>query len=76
MEQLKDSIDCLQQIEVGINTNPSESYNLSLITEFNSWDDLKSYANHPEHLKVAGVIREILEQRACVDYELTTLRIN
>lgn len=69
LEQLKESIDCLSLIEVGLNSNPSEAYDLALITEFKTWDDLKAYAAHPEHQKVATVIRSVLDQRACVDYE-------
>jgi hypothetical protein len=69
LEQLKESIDCLSFIEVGLNSNPAEAYDLALITEFKTWDDLKAYVVHPEHQKVAAVIRAILDQRACVDYE-------
>lgn len=69
LELLKSCIDSLHFIEVGINSNPAEGYDLALISEFKSWDDLKTYVIHPEHQKVAAVIRENLEQRACVDYE-------
>lgn len=69
LEALKLSISELRHIEVGLNENPQESYDLVLISEFASWDDLKAYVVHPEHQKVAVEIREILEQRACVDYE-------
>jgi len=69
LEKLKGHINCLSFIEVGLNSNPSEAYDLSLITEFETWDDLKAYVVHPEHQKVAAIIRETLDQRACVDYE-------
>lgn len=69
LEQLRNSIDELLFIEVGINSNPSEAYDLALISEFQTWDDLKAYVVHPEHQKVGTVIRQILDQRACVDYE-------
>jgi hypothetical protein len=69
LELLKSSIEELCHIEVGLNSNAQESYDMSLISEFLSWDDLKAYVVHPEHQKVAVVIREILDQRACVDYE-------
>jgi len=69
LTMLKEQVSELGYIEVGINTNPNENYDLSLITEFASWDNLKAYVIHPEHQKVSVVIREILEERACVDYE-------
>ena len=69
LEMLKSQISALGYIEAGINSNPAESYDLALISEFASWDDLKAYVVHPEHQKVSAVIREILEERACVDYE-------
>ncbi len=69
LEQLRNSIDELLFIEVGINSNPSETYDLALISEFQTWDDLKAYVVHPEHQKVGAIIRQILDQRACVDYE-------
>ena len=69
LEQLINQVPELRMIEVGLNNNPNESYDLSLISEFKSWDDLKAYVIHPEHQKVGAVIREILSERACVDYE-------
>jgi deoxycytidine triphosphate deaminase len=69
LEMLKTHISELGYIEAGINANPDESYDLALISEFSSWEDLKSYVVHPEHQKVSAVIREILQERACVDYE-------
>jgi hypothetical protein len=69
LEALTSKVGTLNKMEVGINTNSEEEYDLALISEFNSMDDLKAYAVHPEHVKAGAVIREILEKRACVDYE-------
>lgn len=69
LEQLVKSVPELLMMEVGLNNNPNETYDLSLISEFNSWDDLKAYVVHPEHQKVGAVIRQIMDERACVDYE-------
>lgn len=69
LEMLKSQISELGYIEAGLNSNPEESYDLALISEFASWDDLKAYVVHPEHQKVSAVIRELLQERACVDYE-------
>ena len=69
LEALTSKVESLKRMEVGINVNPDESYDLALTSEFDDMEGLKAYANHPEHLKVGAVIREILDQRACVDYE-------
>lgn len=69
LEALTSKVETLKRMEVGINCNPDESYDLALTSEFDDMEGLKAYANHPEHLKVGAVIREILDQRACVDYE-------
>ncbi len=56
-------------LKVGLNINPNEQYDMSLLTEFNSMDDLHIYATHPEHQKVSVEMRKIMEARACVDSE-------
>ncbi|MFO7999838.1 MAG: Dabb family protein [Marinilabilia sp.] len=70
LEALTGKIESLKKMEAGINCNPAEAFDLALTSEFESMEGLKAYAEHPEHLKTAAVIREILDQRACVDYEL------
>ncbi|ASB48582.1 Dabb family protein [Alkalitalea saponilacus] len=70
LDDLKNHIPELISIETGINANPQESYDLSLISEFKGWDELKAYVVHPEHQKVAVIIRKMLDERACVDYEV------
>ncbi len=69
LEALRGVVPELKYIEIGINGNSNEKYDLSLISEFESWEDLKAYVVHPEHQKVSELIRQSLEQRACVDYE-------
>ena len=68
LEGLLGKIEALKKIEVGLNCNSEEKYDLALLTEFESMEGLKTYASHPEHLKVLAKIKEILEERACVDY--------
>ncbi len=70
LEALTEKVETLKNMEVGINFNPDEKYDLALTSEFESMEGLKAYATHPEHLKAGAVIREILEARACVDYEI------
>lgn len=67
---LKDTIPELMEIEVGINENPNEQFDISLITVFNSFDDLKTYNVHPAHVAVAKIIKPVVEQRACADFTI------
>ncbi|WP_010664470.1 Dabb family protein [Marinilabilia salmonicolor] len=70
LEALVEKVETLRKMEVGININPEEEYNLSLVSEFDDMKGLKAYAVHPDHVKAGAAIREILEKRACVDYEI------
>lgn len=67
---LKDLVEQIKFLEVGMNINQSEAaYELILITEFESLSDLDQYQNHPEHEKVKDFIGEVAAKRVLVDYE-------
>ncbi len=68
---LKSHISELVSIEVGINSiHPDKNSDIVLTTEFKNFDDLATYAVHPEHLKVVDFVKQIVVDRACVDYEM------
>lgn len=70
LEALIDKIDVLRMIHVDFNINPEETWDIILTTELDSLEDVKKYANHPEHVTVAvGIIGPVKADRACVDYE-------
>jgi hypothetical protein len=67
---LSDKIKELKYIEVGVNYDlDAKSYDICLITHFNTLDDLEIYRVHPEHVKVAELIGQHATERAAVDYE-------
>lgn len=68
LEALTTKIDCLRSIEVGLNANPAEAFDIALTTTFDTPDDLNRYATHPDHVAAAGIIAQAKESRACVDY--------
>jgi hypothetical protein len=69
LEQLKNRIDELNDIEVGIDFNQSQrAFDLSLYSTFDSKDALKVYATHPEHLKVVELIKNVTLESKVVDY--------
>lgn len=71
LEALKEKIEEIVSIEVGINFNSSDmAYDLVLYSEFKNKQDLDTYQNHPEHLKVADIIKANVASRAVVDYEV------
>ncbi len=58
-------------LEPVIPTEPFEhSYDLVLYSEFESPEALKAYAEHPDHVAVAGLIGKVRAARICVDYEV------
>ncbi len=69
LEALTGKIKELKQMEVGLNYElESKSYDLCLITRFETLADLDVYRVHPEHLKVFEIIKESTVARAAVDY--------
>lgn len=68
---LKDKIDVIRSIEVGIDINRSDAaYDIALVSTFDSKDDLQAYQVHPEHVKVAEFVGQVRDKRAVVDYEV------
>ena len=63
-------INELKYIEVGVNYDlAAKSFDICLISHFESVDQLDAYRIHPEHLKVAKLIGQHAVERAAVDYE-------
>ena len=69
LQSLPPKIKEIRSFELGINIIPSSNaYDLVLLSEFNSSQELASYQKHPEHLKVAEVVDQVCESRIVVDY--------
>lgn len=69
LEALPQQIDVLESIEVGINSNPDEDWDVALTAVVATMADVSVYARHPAHVAAAGIIAPVKEARACVDYE-------
>lgn len=69
IEALPAKIDFIRHIEVGININGDESFDVALYSEFDTLDDVRAYSRHPDHIAASGIIKPYTEARACVDYE-------
>lgn len=66
---LPGKIDVLESMEVGINENPSESWDVVLTAVVPTMADVEKYAKHPAHVAAAGLLAGHKGDRACVDYE-------
>ena len=70
IEALPARIPVIRKIEVGLNINPGETWSIGLYSEFDSLEDVKTYAVHPHHVAAGKLLAEVKESRACVDYEI------
>jgi hypothetical protein len=69
LEGLKEKIEVVKYLEVGLNYElEAKSYDMVLLSHFETIEDLDEYRVHPEHLKVVKRIGETTVSRAAVDY--------
>lgn len=60
----------LKSIEVGINDGPAQgNWTVVLTAVCDSYADLATYSAHPAHLDCVAIIKPLIGQRACVDYQ-------
>lgn len=71
LEALVEVIPVIRKMEVSVNhpDAPSGNHGVVLDSEFDTWGDLRAYAIHPEHVKVAEYIAKVRTGRAAIDYE-------
>lgn len=67
---LPEQIEELQSMEVGINSNPAEDWDVVLTAIVPTMADVAVYAKHPAHMAAASLLGSHKEARACVDYEI------
>lgn len=70
LRNMEGKIPQLVSIEVGLDVIHSErSYDIALVTELASLEDLQAYQVHPEHQIVIRHINEVKDVSVSVDYE-------
>ena len=69
IEALPAQISVIQDIEVGLNINADENWDIAIKGNFENLEDVKAYAKHPAHVAAGEILAEVKESRACVDYE-------
>lgn len=60
----------LISIEVGINENPAETWDLVLTATAQTLEDVAIYSAHPAHVAAVKLIADHKAARACVDYSV------
>lgn len=68
IEALPASIGFIKHVEVGLNMNPAEQWDIALNSDFETMDEVRAYAAHPDHVAAASILGPYKESRACVDY--------
>lgn len=70
LENLAGVIPEIIDIEVGINEKESPAAcDISLYSEFASWDDMAAYQQHPNHQAVVDFVKQVVTERHVVDYK-------
>ncbi|WP_139992423.1 Dabb family protein [Paenibacillus paridis] len=70
LRDMEGKIEVLKSIEVGIDVLHSErSYDIALITKFDSMEALEVYQIHPVHKKVIEHMMQVREASVSVDFE-------
>lgn len=71
LEELKDLVEEVVTLEVGINIVQGEgAKDVVLNVGFASLEDLDIYQEHPNHLEIVKLIKPYLEGRVVIDYEI------
>ena len=68
--QLPCEIPQLKSMEVGLNMNPAEDWDLVLTATVDSLEDVAVYSAHPAHQAAVEIIAPYKDARACVDYQV------
>lgn len=67
---MKGKIPQLRRLEVGVDVLHSErSYDLALLTKFDSMEEMKAYQAHPVHVDILKYMTSVRESSVTVDYE-------
>lgn len=69
LEALRGRIDVLRHLEVSHDIRESApECDVVLYSEFESMEDLATYATHPEHLECVAFIKQVVTTRNVLDY--------
>jgi hypothetical protein len=68
---MKGKIESLKDLSVGADFVHAEiSYDIAMIAQFNSKEDLNAYITHPAHIEVGKYIEDVQAKVVAVDFEV------
>jgi len=71
LESLVGTVTEILSLQVGANVAyPESNWDVVLIADYEDVAALERYQVHPAHKEVAARIRQLVTERACVDFEL------
>lgn len=53
-----------------VSGTPDSNYEVSLIFDFDTIEELETYQADPRHVEFGNFIKSVREARACIDYEI------
>ena len=69
LEGLVGKVPGLLSLEFVSSPLPSSTHDIALVSTLEKAEDIKNYAVHPEHVRVAdGFVRPYVCNRSCLDY--------
>ncbi|MFI3200943.1 MAG: Dabb family protein [Eubacteriales bacterium] len=68
LEALPSSISELLELTVTTDLESTSTHEIMLYSTFADLNALDLYQNHPDHLAVVPLIKEVLTDRICLDY--------
>lgn len=70
LESLPPKIEVIRSYQVGIDMVRNErSWDLAVVSTFDSLEDLQTYQTHPDHVEAGGFVKARAASSAAVDYE-------
>lgn len=67
---MQGKLDFVKHLEAGVNFSTEErAFDVALISDFETKEDLQTYATHPIHLEVVQFIKSLHAVSKVVDYE-------
>jgi hypothetical protein len=71
LRALPAQIETIKSFEVGINQLDSpRAYDLSILADYDNWEDLDLYTKHPAHVAVVEFLNKVREVTHSCDYEV------
>lgn len=64
-------VPSIKHLQIGRDVDETDgNWDVALIIDFVTREDLEAYQVHPEHVKVKEIVKRTTSSRTCVDFEL------